>query len=1031
MPYCCVPGCGNKSSDLSQQQEQLNQKKDISYHRLPLNNQELLKIWCNNLNIPELSLSKNYRVCSEHFDTSCFRLQSIQTNNNTSTITKRLLINGSIPFKQQQLTFYNSYNSENYEPNTMNNNLTTNNPYNCCIIGCKYNLKRNRSQIQLFSFPNDTNVCLKWIEFVNKNSNKPIVPTKYLRLCQMHFTQDDFQGKQLKQNAIPSIFESIEQSDESDSNYAVLNPLSNNQLYYQPPLPTQQQIQVQQQASSNCGESDVSSETSSEREDDTSDSSGESSSEEDIDLESVTPVKQEPVNKQIEESPSSRAKRLGLTDVINKLHRQHSNSMLNTSPTAQLVQQAQNLSPPPKIPSKPPINKSEMDLYKLLERANLTQYFNSFTEQGGDDLNQLLEASDEEFKEIMDLVGMSTKPLHIKRLKKVIDEYKAILNSDSFTEQSNNKNLHSPTTSSSAASGSSGYASLNKPLLNINESRTTESPTNFPMIINHDNDNSISTPMDYSKLKRRSPSTHSSVASESGSDEVNESLLITGENTSFSSNKNEQNEKNIKKSKVIDLYNQGERCVRKLSQLTGVPLTTVYRVIGKLKGINYNIPRGNGAGRKTILDAQDREVLVEILKQDPKISRKALGKELEKRTGKSVHNSTLNRELCRLRHYGQQTPQATPSTPIQQTSTTNNDLPKQTANILPKKEQQIKEKSTNKTNSVPSYPAQLPITPSLSQVPSQNQQHILPTQAMLAAAAMMSYPNHQSLPFPHQFPTAALAAYQSYFSHSGVDFSPNLYQATQNQLQTQIDDQLMQKITIEARKYAENLPKLECKPVGTLPHDVATQLMELQTISPDNEMGKRDVIRRVVAALTRFDTKKTFYEQCLHEVLVQLCILKPNLLTRRDDLINFGGQVVRNLGIQENQKRPSSTNEQSANKRAKVDSQSQVQQHANQEFVQPPNPFNFYFNHQYPSAPLSNIQATMNSNSKLFWPFGAERGEVTQQQHIKKESTSDENEDYDDNDEENDNESTSDENENEVTSKFDSNNNKHKKNLYA
>ncbi len=114
----------------------------------------------------------------------------------------------------------------------------------------------------------------------------------------------------------------------------------------------------------------------------------------------------------------------------------------------------------------------------------------------------------------------------------------------------------------------------------------------------------------------------------------------------------EQTEKMIKKNKVIELYTKGERCVRKLSQLTGVPLTTVYRVIGKLKGINYNIPRGNGAGRKTILDTQDREILVDILNAQPRISRKALGKELEKRTGKSIHNSTLNRELCRLRHHG-------------------------------------------------------------------------------------------------------------------------------------------------------------------------------------------------------------------------------------------------------------------------------------------------------------------------------------------------------------------------------------------
>ena len=116
--------------------------------------------------------------------------------------------------------------------------------------------------------------------------------------------------------------------------------------------------------------------------------------------------------------------------------------------------------------------------------------------------------------------------------------------------------------------------------------------------------------------------------------------------------KNDQNEKNARKNKVIELYNKGEHCVRKLSEITAVPLTTVYRVIGKLKGINYNIPRGNGAGRKTILDTKDRETLVEILNRNPRISRKALGKELEKLTGKSIHNSTLNRELCRLKHHG-------------------------------------------------------------------------------------------------------------------------------------------------------------------------------------------------------------------------------------------------------------------------------------------------------------------------------------------------------------------------------------------
>ena len=44
---------------------------------------------------------------------------------------------------------------------------------------------------------------------------------------------------------------------------------------------------------------------------------------------------------------------------------------------------------------------------------------------GGDDINQLCEADDAEFKEICDLVGMSSKPLHVRRLRKAIHEYKA------------------------------------------------------------------------------------------------------------------------------------------------------------------------------------------------------------------------------------------------------------------------------------------------------------------------------------------------------------------------------------------------------------------------------------------------------------------------------------------------------------------------------------------------------------------------------------------------------------------------------
>jgi hypothetical protein len=42
---------------------------------------------------------------------------------------------------------------------------------------------------------------------------------------------------------------------------------------------------------------------------------------------------------------------------------------------------------------------------------------------GGDDLQQLCDSGPEEFLEIMDLVGMASKPLHVRRLQKTLQEW--------------------------------------------------------------------------------------------------------------------------------------------------------------------------------------------------------------------------------------------------------------------------------------------------------------------------------------------------------------------------------------------------------------------------------------------------------------------------------------------------------------------------------------------------------------------------------------------------------------------------------
>ena len=71
-----------------------------------------------------------------------------------------------------------------------------------------------------------------------------------------------------------------------------------------------------------------------------------------------------------------------------------------------------------------PRNKSELELYKLLERANLLHYFGTFLNFGGDDVQQLSDADEDEFLEIMSLIGMTKKPLHVRRLQKALHEWR-------------------------------------------------------------------------------------------------------------------------------------------------------------------------------------------------------------------------------------------------------------------------------------------------------------------------------------------------------------------------------------------------------------------------------------------------------------------------------------------------------------------------------------------------------------------------------------------------------------------------------
>ena len=85
-----------------------------------------------------------------------------------------------------------------------------------------------------------------------------------------------------------------------------------------------------------------------------------------------------------------------------------------------------------------PSNEAEIQLYRVLQKASLLAYYDTLLEMGGDDVQQLYEAGEEEFLEIMALVGMASKPLHVRRLQKALHEW--ALNPSQFQQTLSSNN---------------------------------------------------------------------------------------------------------------------------------------------------------------------------------------------------------------------------------------------------------------------------------------------------------------------------------------------------------------------------------------------------------------------------------------------------------------------------------------------------------------------------------------------------------------------------------------------------------------
>uniref|UniRef100_A0AC34QZM0 Uncharacterized protein n=1 Tax=Panagrolaimus sp. JU765 TaxID=591449 RepID=A0AC34QZM0_9BILA len=70
-----------------------------------------------------------------------------------------------------------------------------------------------------------------------------------------------------------------------------------------------------------------------------------------------------------------------------------------------------------------PTTLAEWQLQAVLFHAKLTQYYQKFISLGGDDVDQLMQSDESEFLEIMKLIGMASKPLHVRRFQRTLQEF--------------------------------------------------------------------------------------------------------------------------------------------------------------------------------------------------------------------------------------------------------------------------------------------------------------------------------------------------------------------------------------------------------------------------------------------------------------------------------------------------------------------------------------------------------------------------------------------------------------------------------
>jgi hypothetical protein len=263
---------------------------------------------------------------------------------------------------------------------------------------------RTDGSVVLHPFPTDSELMVKWSEAVNRNRLEPLTITEHSLVCQLHFGPDDYvNGDELRSSVVPSVFEVDRLSDKRKFSSPVDSPNANSSH-----IDDSIRSDMDEEYTDEDGN-----ETYTSYDEDNDQVNGEQSSISVDDRQQSQQLNDSHLNSS---RSSSSGKKRGLSDVINKLHQQqssHQQQQQVDEPAAQppntrtnmyhisnllMNHEQQQQQPPQKklklsneqqhdakiqqFTTKTPANKSEIDLFHLLEKANLTSYMSIFTDKG-------------------------------------------------------------------------------------------------------------------------------------------------------------------------------------------------------------------------------------------------------------------------------------------------------------------------------------------------------------------------------------------------------------------------------------------------------------------------------------------------------------------------------------------------------------------------------------------------------------------------------------------------------------------------